>query len=155
MSKLNNTNNMYICKNGGFAGFLSYVQTFETPLEPDEVHNIYKKFKNKIDKWYYSKMDQQNIPSPVPIDINCRKGKGGGKGPRPGPGPGPGPGSNTYGCVNGQCIEGEGTLTEEECNNTCGKPGANTYGCVGEKCIEGKGNLTIDECNEICKNPCD
>ena len=129
LEKLDNTNNMYICQNGGFAGFLSYVQAYQTPLEPDAVYNIYTNFKDKIDKWYYSKMDNAPIVSPLPIDSNCSSGSGGGgDGPSPGPSPSPSPGpspspdeeiwscdSNTGDCVSDQ----GGNQTYDDCMLTC------------------------------------
>ena len=44
LEKIDTLSKMYICQNGGFAGYLSYVQAYQTPLEPDAVYNIYKNF---------------------------------------------------------------------------------------------------------------
>jgi hypothetical protein len=129
LEKINNLSSMYICQNGGFAGFLSYVQAYQTPLEPDAVYNIYKNFKNKIDKWYYSKMDKASIASPMPIDANCSSGSGSGSGSGGGGnGPRPAPGSNNWSCDHstGKCVDDPyGTQSEDECKNTCtaGPPG--------------------------------
>jgi len=142
LEKINNLSNMYICQNGGFAGSLSYVQAYQTPLEPDAVYNIYKNFKNKIDKWYYSKMDKVPIASPIPIDANCSSGSGGGgNGPAPSPGPGPSPGPSpspspiptdlVWGCnTTGVCSVTTGVgKTLSECEATCHSPGPTPNPC--------------------------
>jgi len=142
LEKINNLSNMYICQNGGFAGSLSYVQAYQTPLEPDAVYNIYKNFKNKIDKWYYSKMDKASIASPIPIDANCSSGSGGGgNGPAPSPGPGPSPGPSpspspiptdlVWGCnTTGVCSVTTGVgKTLSECEATCHSPGPTPNPC--------------------------
>tara|TARA_B100000963_G_C22624623_1_gene671675 strand:+ start:1704 stop:2840 length:1137 start_codon:yes stop_codon:yes gene_type:complete len=127
LEKLDNTSNMYLCQNGGFAGFLSYVQAYQNPLEPDQVYNIYKNFKQKIDKWYYSKMDNNDIAAPIPIDISCSKdsddpsGGGGEDSSGGGGGNPPSPGDNTYGCNTdtGICEINTGSQSYEDCSSTC------------------------------------
>ena len=125
LEKLDNTNQMYICQNGGFAGSLAYVQAYQTPLEPDAVYNIYKSFKNKIDKWYYKKMDSNPIDAPKPIDVNCRGDNGGGgDGPSPSPTPTPPYSDDNYECDSstGNCYQSEtGSMTLDECQNICKK----------------------------------
>jgi hypothetical protein len=152
LEKLDNTSNMYIAKNGGFAGYLAYAQVYQTPLEPDAVYNIYTKFKPKIDKWYYSKMDSNPMASPPPIDANCSGGGGSG------PGPDPGPGDDYYTCIDNICVQDPlSSQSLDECNISC-SPSKNNYLCNNNnKCVQGSaGTQSQSDCIKSCgKNPCD
>jgi len=124
LEKIDTLSKMYICQNGGFAGYLSYVQAYQTPLEPDAVYNIYKNFKNKIDKWYYSKMDKASIASPMPIDANCSSGVGSGGGGGGG-GNNNNKDNNKYTCnpITKVCEKSEtATQTLSECKSSCKEP---------------------------------
>lgn len=78
---------MYVCENGGYAGYLAFIEAYSTPLEPDAVYNIYKYFLPWMELWYEYSMNSRVIPKPTPFT------------PIPGPPspPGPNPPSKT-GC---------------------------------------------------------
>ena len=61
-------NRLYVAENGGFAGFLAFIEVYSTPLEPDQVYKIYKYFLPWIEAWYDYEMDNRNVPVPTPFN---------------------------------------------------------------------------------------
>ena len=58
---------MYVCENGGYAGYLAFIEAYSTPLEPDAVYNIYKYFLPWMEIWYEYSMNSRVIPKPIPF----------------------------------------------------------------------------------------
>ena len=58
---------MYVCENGGYAGYLAFIEAYSTPLEPDAVYNIYKYFLPWMEIWYEYSMNSRVIPKPTPF----------------------------------------------------------------------------------------
>ena len=70
--------NLWIAKKGGFAGYLAYLLVYSTPLEPDEVYNIYQYYLPKIDNWYNYNMKKSGINPIKPIPCPEKNDSGGG-----------------------------------------------------------------------------